>query len=69
MQHNYLFTFLGDGWKNLKIYTIKGIPHWLGCRVVELLGLSSSTQATGTEIETQAGVSFIQNGVYTACKL
>lgn len=45
MNHSALFNFLGAAWKNLEIFNIGGIPHWVGCRVLPLLGPKNITQA------------------------
>ena len=36
---------LGKEWLQVKIYYIDGIPHYVGCHVINILGLSSTTYA------------------------
>lgn len=45
MDYKHIFTILSPEWMELKIHPIDGVPHWLGCRLILLLGLSSSTWA------------------------
>ena len=43
--HTALFDYLGTDWKNLEIIYVGGIPHWIGCRLLPLLGPKNITQA------------------------
>jgi hypothetical protein len=45
MNHIELFSILGPEWQKLDTFYFKGVPHWIGCRVVPLIGFSSSTAA------------------------
>jgi hypothetical protein len=43
--YDEIFNILGPEWHNLQVYYIDGVRHWAGCRLIDLLGISSSTWA------------------------
>jgi len=45
MNHIELFRLFGPAWSGLPVYEINGVPHWVGCEVVSLLGIKNITNA------------------------
>ena len=40
-----LSKIFGEEWLEVKIFYVKGVPHYVGCHVIKILGLSSTTYA------------------------
>jgi len=45
MTYNELLELMGPAWQELPVYNIGGVPHWIGCEVVGLLGIKNVTNA------------------------
>jgi len=45
MHYIEMFNILGPEWYKLDMVIVNGVLHWVGCQIVPLLGLSSTTWA------------------------